>query len=107
MEQRLTTYLLQYLLDHEFKSKEKMARELEISKRVLQRLLNDPDRTKGGSIALEKAICYCVRNNIPIDPIFRMCKVENEDDTNGEKYEKYETSNEKNHQGDICIYNMR
>lgn len=71
MEEGLTTYLLQYLLDHAFKSKAEMSRELKVSKRVIQRLLNDPSHRKGGTIALENAIVYCTLHSISIDFVLK------------------------------------
>lgn len=65
----LTGYLLNYLLDNYFDSKADMARKLDMNKRILQRIINDPDPAKGGSIALEKALGYCAQHHVPLDPV--------------------------------------
>ena len=55
----LTAYLLRYLCDSpHFKSVEQMAETLGISKRQVQRLLNNPEAQKGGSIALSRILQY-------------------------------------------------
>lgn len=58
MEKGLTSYVLNYLLSTCFDSKADMARQLDMSKRALQRVMNEPQLSKGGSVALVKALCY-------------------------------------------------
>ena len=66
----LTAHLLQYMHDnHYFKNMEEMAEAFGISKRHLQRLINDADNLKGGNIALSKILQYFGRHNIPFDPV--------------------------------------
>lgn len=66
----LTAYLLRYLHDnHYFKSMEEMAEKFDISKRHVQRLVNDAESLKGGSIALSKILQYFGLHNIPFEPI--------------------------------------
>ena len=55
MEKGLTSYVLNYLLSTCFDSKADMARQLDMSKRALQRVMNEPQLSKGGSVALVKA----------------------------------------------------
>ena len=71
MEKGLTSYVLNYLLSTCFDSKADMARQLDMSKRALQRVMNEPQLSKGGSVALVKALCYCARHHVPVDPILR------------------------------------
>lgn len=71
MEKGLTSYVLNYLLSTCFDSKADMARQLDKSKRALQRVMNEPQLSKGGSVALVKALCYCARHHVPVDPILR------------------------------------
>ena len=71
MEKGLTSYVLNYLLSTCFDSKADMARQLDMSKRALQRVMNEPQLSKGGSVALVKALCYCARHRVPVDPILR------------------------------------
>ena len=52
MEKGLTSYVLNYLLSTCFDSKADMARQLDMSKRALQRVMNEPQLSKGGSVAL-------------------------------------------------------
>ena len=63
--------MLNYLLSTCFDSKADMARQLDMSKRALQRVMNEPQLSKGGSVALVKALCYCARHHVPVDPILR------------------------------------
>ena len=66
----LTAYLLRYLYDnHYFDTMEEMAVALDISKRQIQRLLNNVDSLKGGSIALSKILQYFGQHHIPFDPV--------------------------------------
>lgn len=71
MEKGLTSYVLNYLLSTCFDSKADMARQLDMSKRALQRVMNEPQLSKGGSVALVKALCYCARHHVSVDPILR------------------------------------
>lgn len=66
----LTVFLLKYLLDaHVFHSKEEMAQVFGISKRQIQRVMNNPERLKGGSIALSKILNYFGIHGISFDPV--------------------------------------
>ena len=66
----LTAYLLRYLYDnHYFNTMEEMADALEVSKRHIQRLINDTASLKGGSIALSKILQYFGNHHIPFDPV--------------------------------------
>ena len=66
----LTAYLLRYLHDnHYFQTMEEMAEAFGISKRQIQRLVNNADMLKGGSIALNKILQYFGRHHIPFDPV--------------------------------------
>jgi len=66
----LTTYLLRYLYDNSFfKTKDEMARAFGVSKRQIQRLINDHESSKGGSIALSKILNYFGARDIPFDTV--------------------------------------
>lgn len=66
----LTAYLLRYLHDnHYFRNMEEMSEALGISKRQIQRLINDTQSLKGGSIALSKILQYFGLHHIPFDPV--------------------------------------
>lgn len=66
----LIAYLLMYLYDnHYFKTMEEMAAVLDVSKRQIQRLINDTHSHKGGSIALSKVLQYFGQHHIPFDPV--------------------------------------
>lgn len=81
MEKELTSYLLHYLLENCFESKADMARKLDMNKRVLQRILNDAEHAKGGTITLDKALCYCARHGIPLDHVLTNFFVRKKDST--------------------------
>ena len=60
MEKGLTSYVLNYLLSTCFDSKADMARQLDMSKRALQRVMNEPQLSKGagqGAVLLRAAPC--------------------------------------------------
>lgn len=66
----LIAYLLHYLHDnHYFRSIEEIAAVFDISKRQIQRLINDTESRKGGSIALSKILQYFGLHHIPFDPV--------------------------------------
>lgn len=66
----LTAYLLRYLHDnHYFRNMEEMSETFGISKRQIQRLINDTQSLKGGSIALSKILQYFGLHHIPFDPV--------------------------------------
>ena len=66
----LTAFLLRYLFENGyFKTKDEMARAFGISKRQLQRLINAPESSKGGSIALSKILNYFGVREIPFDSV--------------------------------------
>ena len=69
MDHKITSSVLQYLLDNSFSSKAEMAREFDMDERYLQRLIKHAEHTKGGTIALQKALSYCVKNRIPVGSI--------------------------------------
>ena len=72
MEQELTAYLFRYMLREHFSSKSDMARKLRMGIRQMQNLFYRLDHAKGGTIALNKLLYYCVSNGIALDPI--ICK---------------------------------
>lgn len=69
MDNRLTSFILQYLLENSFESKAEMARQFEMDERYIQKLLKNAKNAKGGTIALQKALVYCVQRHIPISNI--------------------------------------
>lgn len=69
MDRRVTAFLLRYLLEHRFESKADMARQLDIQPRTLEKVFENLDRAKAGSVAFDKAIYYCAKNHISLDNI--------------------------------------
>lgn len=65
----MIAFFLKYLLENVFQSKENMARELGVSKRSIQRAINQKASAKGTSMAFELAIGYCVEYHISFDSI--------------------------------------
>lgn len=66
----LTSYLLRYLLkEGYFESKREMAETLDVTKRILQRLMNEPEKLKRGSESLGKVLCYFAIHHIPLDDV--------------------------------------
>ncbi len=69
MENEMIAFFLKYLLENIFHSKENMARKLGVSKRSIQRAINQTASVKGTSMAFELAIGYCVEHHISFDSI--------------------------------------
>lgn len=67
MDKQITGHVLRYLLDHCFESKSDMARQLDIQQRTIQRVFENLDTAKAGTIALDKALSYCVRHHVSLD----------------------------------------
>lgn len=66
----LTSYLLHYLHDSGyFKSKREIVETFDMTKRLLQRLMNTPEKSKAGSIALGKVLCYFGNHHIPLEKV--------------------------------------
>ena len=58
MEKGLTSYVLNYLLSTCFDSKADMARQLDMSKRALQRVMNEPQLLAAGAAGLDRPDVY-------------------------------------------------
>lgn len=69
MYNRLTNYILQYLLENSFDSKADMARQFEMDERSMQRIMKNAETAKGGTVALKKALAYCAQRRIPLGSI--------------------------------------
>ena len=69
LDRKLTGYILRYLLEHQFSSKSEMARQLGLNLDATRRLLRSLDDTKAGTVALDKAILFCVCHDISLDAI--------------------------------------
>lgn len=69
MDRLITSHVLRYLLEHQFKNKSDMARQLDLQLRTIQKVFENIDNPKAGTIALDKAIGYCARHNISLDEI--------------------------------------
>lgn len=67
MDKQLTAHILRHLLENHFPSKAEMARQFEINERQMQRIMKNLDTTKAGTIALDKALCYCAQQHISLD----------------------------------------
>ncbi len=79
MNNELTSYVLLYLLENSFESKADMARQFDMDERYIQRLVRNVKNTKGATIALQKALAYCVQKHIPIGNVLDAL-AESEDD---------------------------
>ena len=69
MDRRLTAYVLRYLLEHRFESKAEMARQLGMQQRTIEKVFENLDVAKAGTVAFDKAIYYCAENHISLDMI--------------------------------------
>lgn len=69
MDRRLTAYVLRYLLEHRFESKAEMARQLGMRQRTIEKVFENLDVVKAGTVAFDKAIYYCAENHISLDSI--------------------------------------
>ena len=65
-EKDFIAFLFRTLLIEEFGSKRMMAERLEIPLRTLQENIQCLDKAKGGTIAFERLILYCVQNHMDI-----------------------------------------
>lgn len=63
-------FLFQVLLEENFKTKTKMARELGVQLRTLQLNFQNMDGAKGGCLAFERAILYCCEHEIDIMDLY-------------------------------------
>lgn len=73
MYKQLTSAILRYLLDNHFDSSADMARHFDMTERHMQRIVKEGADAKGGTIALDKAICYCAQRHISLDTIVEEC----------------------------------
>ena len=69
-ENMITARVLEFLLKQRFHSKAEMARALGIQQRTLEKVFARLGAAKGSTIALSKALGYCLRNDVLIDSIF-------------------------------------
>jgi hypothetical protein len=63
-------FLFRVLLEENFKTKTKMARELGVQLRTLQLNFQNMDEAKGGCLAFERAILYCCEQEIDIMALY-------------------------------------
>ena len=70
-ERMITARVLEFLLEQRFHSKAEMARALGMQQRTLEKVFARLDAAKGATIALSKALDYCLRNGVLLDPIFK------------------------------------
>lgn len=77
-ERSITAQVLMYLLKNRFHIKAEMARALGIQQRTLEKVFAQLEVAKGSTIALSKALEYCLKYSIPLEPIFQsMVQVDN------------------------------
>lgn len=69
MDKQITGHVMRHLLETQFENKSDMARQLGIPVRTIQRVFENLDNAKVGTIALDKAICYCALHHISLDSI--------------------------------------
>lgn len=53
MDRRLTAYVLRYLLEHRFESKAEMARRLGMRQRTIEKVFENLDVAKAGTVAFD------------------------------------------------------
>lgn len=71
IEKSFIAFLFRTLLAEEFGSKKVMAEKLDIPLRTLQENYQCLDSAKGGTIAFERLILYCVQNEIDICSLYK------------------------------------
>ncbi|MEA5015037.1 MAG: hypothetical protein VB099_10795 [Candidatus Limiplasma sp.] len=76
MERQLTAYLFRYMMKNYFQNKSDMARQLGLQVRQLQRIFTRLDYAKGGTVALNKLLYFCVEHGIALDPIIHSFMIE-------------------------------
>lgn len=81
-ENMITARVLEFLLEQRFHSKAEMARALGMQQRTLEKVFARLDAAKGATIALSKALGYCLRNDVLLDPIFHEVMMEGNPSTN-------------------------
>ena len=69
-EKNFISFLFRTLLLEEFRSKRAMARKLGIPLRTLQENYQHLDSAKGGTVAFERLVFYCVEHNISLQDIY-------------------------------------
>ncbi len=69
MDKKVTGHVLRYLLENRFGSKAEMSRQLGLQPRTIEKVFENLDVAKAGTIAFDKAICYCAQNHISLDSI--------------------------------------
>lgn len=69
-EKDFISYLFRTLLAEEFGSKRAMARTLGIPLRTLQENFQHLDCAKGGTIAFERLILYCIEHEISVQNLY-------------------------------------
>ena len=81
MYRQIRGCVLNFLLENHFDSKAEMARQLDVSLRTVERLFENLDNAKAGSIVFDKAIWYCAKSRIPLDDILERYMNETEGET--------------------------
>ena len=81
MYRQIRGCMLNFLLENHFGSKAEMARQLDVSLRTVERLFENLDNAKAGSIVFDKAIWYCAKSRIPLDGILERYMNETEGET--------------------------
>ena len=69
-EKYFISFLFRTLLLEEFRSKRAMARKLGMSLRTLQENFQHLDCAKGGTVAFERLVFYCVEHNISLQNLY-------------------------------------
>lgn len=73
-EKSFIAFMFRTLLTEEFGSKRSMSRELGIPLRTLQENFQCLDKAKGGTVAFERLILYCVQHHIDIRTLYLQYK---------------------------------
>lgn len=69
-EKKFIAFLFRVLLDEHFKTKTAMAKALDLPLRTLRINFQKLDTAKGGSVAFERLVVYCLANEIDVAAIF-------------------------------------
>lgn len=72
MEHDFIVFFLNYCLDHYFKSKADMARQIDVNVCTLMRVMNPPYHFKAGSVPFQNTLWYCLTHQIEVAPIFEL-----------------------------------
>ena len=71
MEKRLTAYLLETFLRDHFTSKKEMADQMDISYRMLLRVITSECSKRDLKFVMEKVVYFCAAHKIPLEKLLQ------------------------------------